>query len=78
MIDLLLVSGDLTNADSKLEFTAATRVLGRILAVLPGALVIPVPGNHDVRRSDDDAALAYGSLDDPPVRTLLDPGAKMR
>jgi formylglycine-generating enzyme required for sulfatase activity len=63
-IDLLLVSGDLTRTGSKAEFAAATRVLERILAALPGALIIPVPGNHDVRRPDDDAALAYGSFDD--------------
>ena len=63
-IDLVLVSGDITHTGSHLEFAAATRIITRILAVLPAALMIPVPGNHDVRRPDDDAALAYGSFDD--------------
>lgn len=62
-VDLVVISGDVTNTGSKAEFERASRVLERVLAAVPGARVVAVPGNHDVRRPDDDAAVAYMPFD---------------
>lgn len=63
-VDLVVISGDVTNTGSKAEFERASRVLERVLVAVPGGLVVAVPGNRDVRRPDDDEALGYRTFDD--------------
>jgi hypothetical protein len=57
-IDLILVTGDLTNRAKPDEFAGITAFLDRILARIQTAtghrpLVVAVPGNHDLTRPSD-------------------------
>jgi len=56
-IDLVLVTGDITNSGSDLEFAAARKFFDHLLGTLEGLqkgvrpILLAVPGNHDLRRS---------------------------
>lgn len=67
-IDLVLVSGDLTNRGLKAEFDGISTFFNRVLDRLTRhagtrPLLIAVPGNHDLVRPDNDALLDYAAYD---------------
>jgi len=86
MPDLVLITGDITNRGIADQFELADRLLEALLGWLraeapgdPDPLVVPVPGNHDLLRPNDEDAYRYLVLncmphagDVPAVRAVRD------
>jgi len=67
-IDLVLVTGDLTNRGSKAEFDGVSAFFDRILKQIAdqqghAPLLVAVPGNHDLVRPKEDDLLDFAAFD---------------
>lgn len=75
--DLVLISGDLTDAGTPAQFEQLDAFLDKLATWLGPTFVIPVPGNHDVARPDTRSARKYSFLnaiaqrDDPTIADLF-------
>jgi len=76
--DLILFTGDMTFKGAKDEFAEVDRIFDEIREAVGGnPVLVPVPGNHDLRRLDEnseDAKCFHGYLDDEALRRKVDQG----